>query len=60
MGPASDKAAVVDHTCRVHGLDGLRVVEASIFPWGPRCNLHAPVVAVAERAAEIMARDEAM
>ena len=54
MGPAHDPTAVVDAEGRVHGLAGLRVVDASIFPWGPRCNLHAPVVAVAEKLAHAM------
>jgi len=54
MGPASDASAVVGPDCRVHGIDGLRVVDASIFPWGPRCNLHGPVVATAERAVQMM------
>lgn len=57
MGPASDPTAVVGPDCRVHGVEGLRVVDASIFPWGPRCNLHGPVVATAERAAERIRAD---
>jgi choline dehydrogenase len=48
MGPESDPLAVVDHAGRVHGLAGLRVVDASIFPTGPRGNTHGPVVASAE------------
>jgi choline dehydrogenase len=48
MGPASDPMAVVDHAGRVHGVDGLRVVDASIFPTGPRGNTHGPTVASAE------------
>ncbi len=51
MGPASDPTAVVDADARVHGLDGLLVVDASIFPTGPRGNLHFPVVAAAEKIA---------
>lgn len=54
MGPASDPLAVVDAAGRVHGLRGLRVADASIFPTGPRSNLHFPVVAVAERLAQVM------
>jgi choline dehydrogenase len=44
--------AVVDHNARVHGVAGLRVVDASIFPTGPRANLHFTVVAVAEKLAD--------
>ncbi len=54
MGPASDPTAVVDHLGLVHGLSGLRVVDASIFPWGPRCNLHFPTIAAAEHIAEMV------
>ena len=54
MGPASDPTAVVDRELRVHGIEGLRVVDASIFPLIPSGNTHAPVVAVAERAADLV------
>jgi len=54
MGPATDPLAVVDSEGRVHGTAQLRVVDASIFPTGPRCNLHAPTVAVAERMADLI------
>jgi choline dehydrogenase len=54
MGPASDPMAVVDAHARVHGIEDLLIVDASIFPAGPRGNLHFPVVAAAEKiAAEI-------
>ncbi|MDF3015628.1 MAG: dehydrogenase, partial [Thermomicrobiales bacterium] len=52
MGPALDPMAVVDHEARVHGVDALRVVDASIFPTGPRANVHFTVVAVAEKLAD--------
>jgi choline dehydrogenase len=52
MGPASDPTAVVDHMGRVHGVARLRVADASIFPTGPRANIHFTVVAVAEKIAE--------
>ncbi len=54
MGPASDPTAVVDHQGRVHGVEGLRVADASIFPTGPRANIHFTVVAVAEKIADAM------
>jgi choline dehydrogenase len=54
MGPASDPTAVVDHLGRVHGVAGLRVADASVFPTGPRANVHFTVVAVAEKIAEMM------
>src|SRR5205823_1766693 len=41
MGPASDPLAVVDQTGRVHGIDGLRVVDASIMPDCVRANTNA-------------------
>jgi choline dehydrogenase len=54
MGPAGDPTAVVDTTGRVHGLANLRVIDASIFPYGPRCNLHFPTIAVAEKLADAL------
>lgn len=43
--------SVVDPQCRVHGVDGLRIVDASILPTVPRSNTHLAVVALAEHAA---------
>ena len=57
MGPNTDPAAVVDHAGRVHGVAGLRVVDASIFPTGPRANIHCTVVAVAEKLADVIRGD---
>ena len=54
MGPPSESPAVVDQYCRVHGLDGLRVVDASIMPDTVRANLNLTVIAMAERAADII------
>jgi choline dehydrogenase len=51
MAPVDDPTAVVDHNGRVHGIAGLRVIDASIFPTGPRANLHFTTVAVAEKLA---------
>lgn len=46
--------AVVDAECRVHGLAGLRVVDASIFPHITNGNLNAPTIMTAEKAADAM------
>jgi choline dehydrogenase len=54
MGAIDDAMAVVDPTCRVRGLAGLRVVDSSIFPTIPNGNLNAPTIMVAERAADLI------
>jgi choline dehydrogenase len=46
--------AVVDDQLRVQGLEGLRVVDASVMPLVPRGNTNAPVIAIAERAADLI------
>ena len=51
MGPASDPNAVVDQFCSVHGLNGLRVVDASIMPNVVRSNPNASTMMLGERAA---------
>jgi choline dehydrogenase len=50
-----DEHAVVDPQLRVRGVDGLRVVDASVMPTLPGGNTNAPVIAIAERAAELIA-----
>jgi len=50
MGAASDPRSVVDPDCRVIGIEGLRVVDASIMPRVPRANNHLSCVMVAEHA----------
>ncbi|MEM7030176.1 MAG: GMC family oxidoreductase N-terminal domain-containing protein [Chloroflexota bacterium] len=54
MGPASDPLAVVDQTGLVHGLEGVRVVDASIMPDSVRANINACVLMIAERIATLM------
>jgi len=50
----TDELAVVDSELRVRGLEGLRVIDASVMPTVPRGNTNAPTVAIAERAADIV------
>jgi 5-(hydroxymethyl)furfural/furfural oxidase len=52
MGAADDSRSVVDPHCRVIGITGLRVIDASIMPDVPRANTHLTVVMIAERMAE--------
>ncbi|XP_026806318.1 glucose dehydrogenase [FAD, quinone]-like isoform X1 [Rhopalosiphum maidis] len=54
MGPAADPTAVVDPELRVHRVRGVRVADSSVFPTQPNCNPIAPVVMVAERAAQFI------
>jgi 5-(hydroxymethyl)furfural/furfural oxidase len=54
MGPADDPLAVTDPAGRVRGIDGLRVVDASIFPTIPCSNTNLPTIMVAERMADII------
>ncbi|XP_058120255.1 glucose dehydrogenase [FAD, quinone]-like [Anopheles ziemanni] len=54
MGPASDRDAVVDPELRVHGVSGLRVVDASIFPTIPAAHTNGVVIMVGEKAADMV------
>jgi choline dehydrogenase len=55
-----DSLAVVDPRLRVHGLENLRVADASIMPAVPSGNTHAPCVMVGERAADFILRDRGL
>jgi choline dehydrogenase len=53
-----DGASVVDPlTMRVHGVDGLRAVDASVMPYVTNGNIYAPVMMLAEKAADLIARN---
>jgi len=54
MGTEEDDMAVVDGELRVFGIDGLRVVDASVMPDLVGGNINAPVVMIAEKAADLI------
>jgi choline dehydrogenase len=54
MGPAGDAGAVVDGRCRVYGLRGLTIADASVMPYVPRANTNLPTMMVGERVADFL------
>tara|TARA_B100000405_G_scaffold182491_1_gene127662 strand:- start:409 stop:585 length:177 start_codon:yes stop_codon:yes gene_type:complete len=52
MGSADDSMAVTDPAGRVHGIDGLRVCDASIFPVVPCANTNIPTIMTAEKISD--------
>ncbi|MDO5056955.1 MAG: GMC family oxidoreductase N-terminal domain-containing protein [Lautropia sp.] len=54
MGPAGQPGSVVDPALRVHGLDGLRVVDASIMPTLPSVNTNASALMIGEKGADLV------
>jgi choline dehydrogenase len=57
MGPRSDSAAVVDSKFRVHGTQGLRIVDASVFPRIPGLFIVLPIYMIAEKASDDILAD---
>lgn len=57
MGVRTDPMAVVDHHMKVHGVDGLRVVDGSVMPTLVSGNTNVPIIMMAERAAEFILTD---
>jgi choline dehydrogenase/4-pyridoxate dehydrogenase len=54
MGGAEDPRSVVGSDLRVHGVEGLRVVDASVMPDLPNGNINAAVLMIAEKAADMI------
>ena len=59
MGPAADPGAVVDPRLRVHGIDRLRVIDASVMRTTPSANTNAATMMIAEKGADMILADHA-
>jgi choline dehydrogenase len=54
MGAADDPLAVVDDQLRVHGVQGLRIADASVMPMIPSANTYAASMMIAEKASDLI------
>jgi choline dehydrogenase len=54
MGTSDDAGAVVDARLRVHGIEGLRVADASVMPDDPSGNTNVPTIMIGEKAADLL------
>ena len=57
MGADGDRMAVLDSRLRVRGVEGLRVVDASVMPTIVRANTNISTIAIAEKASDIIIED---
>ena len=55
MGPSSDPLSVVNQYGKVHGIEGLRIADASILPNCPRANTNVPTMMIGEKISEFIA-----
>lgn len=54
MGPPTDPLAVVDPKLRVYGIQGLRVIDASIMPQITNGNINAPTIMIGEKGSDMI------
>jgi choline dehydrogenase len=57
MGPGSDPDAVVDPRLRVHGIQGLRIIDLSIAPIIPTCHTNSLAMAIGEKGSDLVKED---
>ena len=56
MGPGTDPSSVVDAQLKVHGIDNLRVIDASIMPAIVGANTNAPTIMIGEKGADMISQ----